>query len=145
MNTLNRAQTRALASVGDPNQIRAHWRALLQTPRKQTLTAVHHLIYTALLGRDWRAGFTPPTNARKLANGGFYAWGLFSALQALHDTRREATVLEPFDGLITRDTLVTLRQLIPLRQPWTLRPEHFAPGRFPFEAYEQPAATKGGS
>lgn len=144
MNTLNHAQTRALAPQGDAHLIRAHWRGLLHSPRKHTLTAPHHLVYAALLGRDWRRGFTPPTNARKLANGGFYDWGLFHALAGLHDHRAEAALLAPFDGLITRETLVALRTLIPLRQPWNLRPEAFAGGRFPFEAYEQPATIAGG-
>lgn len=71
MNTLSKARTGSLPGVASSTDLRAHWRALLQSPRRHTLTATHHLIYQALLGRDWRRGFTPPTNTRKLANGAF--------------------------------------------------------------------------
>ncbi len=136
MNTLTHAQTAALPGTGTSNEIRTQWRALLTSPRRHTLTAAHHLVYQALIGRDWRRGFTPPTNARKLANGGFNNWGLFHALHALHHQRREVELLAPFDGLVTSETLRELRRLIPYRFTWEQAPERFAGGRFPFDAYE---------
>ena len=142
MNTLSRAQTGSLPGAASFAALRAHWRTLMQSPRRHTLTATHHLIYQALLGRDWRRGFTPPTNARKLANGGFTDWGLFHALNRLHHNRLEPEALAPFDGLITADTLAALRSLIPYRRPWLLRPEHFADGAFPFDAYETGADSE---
>ncbi len=142
MNTLSKAQTSSLPGVASSAQLRAHWRALLQSPRRHTLTAVHHLIYQARLGRDWRRGFTPPTNARKLANGGFADWGLFRALHSLHHRRLEPNVLAPFDGLITAGTLEALRSLIPYRGSWQSRPEQYADGAFPFDAYESAAGNE---
>lgn len=142
MNTLSKARTGSLPGVASSTDLRAHWRALLQSPRRHTLTATHHLIYQALLGRDWRRGFTPPTNTRKLANGAFTDWGLFHALNTLHHSRLEPEALAPFDGLITADTLAALRSLIPYRRSWLLRPEQFADRAFPFDAYEPRAAEE---
>lgn len=135
MNTLSRAQTGSLPGAASIAVLRAHWRTLLRSPRRHALTATHHLIYQALLGRDWRRGFTPPTNARKLANGGFTDWGLFHALNRLHHNRLELDALAPFEGLITAETLSALRTLIPYQRPWLLRPEQFADGAYPFDAY----------
>ncbi len=135
MNTLSRAQTGALTPTS-AEDLRSHWRALLGTPRRHTLSATHHLMYQALLGRDWRRGFTPPTNTRKLANGGFADWGLFHALLGLHHQGREAEALAPFDGRVDHATLIALRRLIPIRQPYHVRPDQFAQGRFPFDAYD---------
>ena len=62
MNTLPRAVTaRWFESEYAFWTLRRHWRHLLGSERKYTLNATHHLLYQALLGRDWRRGFTPPT------------------------------------------------------------------------------------
>ena len=141
MNTVSRAQRVSFAPGSD--MLRARWRALLASPNRHSLTAVHHLLYQALRGRDWRRGFVPPTNPRKIANGAFFGWGLFRALQDLHDSRREAEILKPFDGLIDQAALDVLRRLIPYRWAYAFKPTDFVTGRFPFDAYEDAGTLRG--
>lgn len=143
MNTLTRAETTALLGETTANDLRAHWRTLMASPRRHSLSAAHHLLYTTLLGRDWRRSFTPPTNLTKLANGAFSDWGLFHALHTLHHRRREEALLTPFDGLITRQTLDLLRCLVPYRGAWQHTAAQFTGGGYPFDAYDEKAAEPG--
>jgi hypothetical protein len=142
MNTLSRALTaRFFLTADDYTAFQAHWRALLRSERRHDLAAAHHLLYAALLGRDWRKGFTPITNRRKLDNGAFHGWGLFPALYALHSQTCEAWLLAPFAGLVTPDMLHQVRALVPLVGVYAYRPDDFTPGAFPFDAYSGPAAS----
>jgi|GEM_PF-1514586 len=152
MNTLPRAMTAQILTDSNTYEaLRRRWREWLCSERKHELSAAQHLLYTALLGRDWRRGFTPMTNRRKLENGAFYGWVLFRALAILHAPSGAAELLAPFEGLITPAMLEKLRRLIPLEYPWTCRPEQFAEGSFPFEAYRDsapllaPAQSEGGA
>ena len=99
------------------------------------LTAAHHLLYLALRGKDWRRAFTPISNRRKLDNGAFVAWALFRALGSLHSPWNTDALLAPFEGAVTPEMLARLRELLPNPSPYRLRPEEFAGGAFPFEAY----------
>lgn len=137
MNTLSRAVTAQFFSSPDSyNALRQHWSSLINSERKHTLSTAHHLLYQALRGKDWRKGFTCATNQRKLDNGAFTGWVLFRALSILHQPSAEADLLAPFDGLVTPEMLRVLRTLVP-RGVWgyNLRPEQFADGAFPFDAY----------
>lgn len=147
MNTLSQAITAQILT--DPTayyNLRRHWSALVRSPRKHELTAAHHLLYLALLGKDWRKGFTCVTNPRKLENGAFYDWELFRALATLHSPSREMALLAPFDGLVTPAMLHQIRQLIPTRNVYTHQPDQFIDRSFPFEAYSVPvqASNHGG-
>ena len=64
--------------------IRQQWRALMNSARKHELSPAHHLLYLALLGKDWRLGYTLPTNRKKLANGALTGWILFRVISAIH-------------------------------------------------------------
>ncbi len=130
-----------LIDVETYHKLRQHWSALMRSPRKHELTAAHHLLYLALLVKDWRKGFTCVTNQRKLANGAFYAWGLFRALSVLHLSSSEAALLAPFDGLVTPAMLEQIRRLIPFQNKYNYRPEQFSTASFPFEAYRLPASV----
>jgi hypothetical protein len=113
MNTLPRAITAHwFTNPNDYWLLRSHWRAFLASGQRHTLTASHHLLYNALLGRDWRRGFTPPRNTRKLANGAFDGWALWRALGALHSSQPD-TLLAPFEGRVTVEMLAQLRQALP--------------------------------
>ena len=137
MNTLNRAATAHLSGSTDAyHALRAQWSAVVNSERRHALTAAHHLIYLALLGKDWRKAFTPITNRRKLENGAFYGWSLFKALKSLLTAGNDAHLLAPFGGLATPATLETLRKIIPAPNPYRLTPDQFAAGSFPFEAYD---------
>ena len=141
MNTLSRAITAQIFTHPDTYLLlRKHWSRLINSDRKQELSAAHHLLYLALLGKDWRKGFTPVTNWRKLENGAFYSWGLFRALQILHLKFHEETLLAPFEGIVTAEMLAQVRSLIPYRNSYSHSVEQFKAGTFPFEAYTLPKA-----
>ena len=143
MNTLPRAATAQFFPNPDSyNALRRHWSSLINSERRHTLSAAHHLLYLALLGKDWRKAYTCVSNPRKLANGAFTSWALFRALGILHSNMREAELLAPFDGLVTPAMLQVLRSLLPsMRMVYSLRPEQFVGGAFPFDAYIKPETT----
>lgn len=116
--------------------LRAHWSQLMNSERKHELTAAHHLLYTALIGRDWRKGFTLTTNQKRLANGAFDGWKLFPALMHLYSQHYETWLLAPFDDLVTSSMMQQIRQIIPRIQPHQCKVEDFMNGRFPFTAFD---------
>jgi hypothetical protein len=144
MNTLPRAITaRFFSQPEDYQTLKAHWKALHHSEQRQELTAAHHLLYLALLGKDWRKAFTPLTNQRKLENGAFGGWGLFQALSILHSHRAEEALLAPFAGLVTPAMLQLIRELVPALSPYRYQPQDFnGSGRvFPFDAYQTESLT----
>ncbi len=139
MNTLPRPVTAKLFTTPDSYfALRKHWSALVNSDRKHELSAAHHTLYLALLGKDWRKAFTPITNTRKLENGAFYEWGLFRALGKLHSKWHEEKLLSPFDGLVTAQMLQFIRSLLPAPTPSAYGPTTFANRDFPFDAYNVP-------
>ena len=143
MNTLPRAITaQVLTDQTTFQNLRQCWSELMRSPRKQELSAAHHLLYLALLGKDWRKGFTCITNQRKLENGAYHDWGLFRAMSMLHRTSCEAELLAVFDGVVTLDMLLHIRQLVPYQKKYNYRPDQFSPGNFPFEAYAVPISLQ---
>ena len=145
MNTLPRAVTaQFFPTVDSYNALRRRWSALMKSDRRHTLTAAHHLLYLALLGKDWRKAFTCPTNRRKLENGAFPGWMMFRAADRLHSTGRagragmeqaRAELLAPFDGLVTPEMLQAVCGHLPRINSYAFRPTDFAQGAFLFEAY----------
>ena len=136
MNTLPRAITAQwFPTPAAYYSFRAHWRNLLTSDRKHELAAEHHLLYLALTGKDWRRGFTPIANGRKLANGAFYGWSLFRALAAIRGPYAEEALLAPFDGLVTPTILQQLRRLMPPVHAYQFHQDDFKVASFPFEAY----------
>ncbi len=118
--------------------LRAHWSRLMNSEQKRELSAAHHLLYLTLMGRDWRKGFTPVSNQRKLENGGFYAWKMFKALRLLHSAYHDEWLLRPFGGLVTPEMLGRIRQFAPTAQPYEYAPEDFRDGSYPFPSYNFP-------
>jgi hypothetical protein len=142
MNTLPRAITAQILNDSETYySLCAHWGKLIRSPRKHELAAQHHLLYAILLGKDWRKGFTPISNRRKLDNGAYYAWRLFGALAALHLSSTQAELLAPFDGLVTPRMLEQVRKLVPAQNVYAFQPGQFAAG-FPFEAYSLPVSLQ---
>lgn len=136
MNTLNKAQTALLFPQPELyQQLRQHWSQLMNSERKHDLAAAHHLLYLALLGKDWRQGFTAPSNPRKLANGAYYGWAMFKSLTLFHSKHHETWLLSPFDGLVTLTMLAHIRELIPKVTAYTFGCEQYQSGQFPFAAY----------
>ncbi len=139
MNTLPRAITAQwFATTESYWSLRRHWHGLLQSERRHELNAAHHLLYLALLGRDWRREFTPPSNAAKLANGAFVSWSFFGALDSIHYGFQQPESLAPFDGRVTPAMVAALRPFVPRLSYFERQPEQFQPGQWPFEAYILP-------
>jgi hypothetical protein len=139
MNTLPRIVTAQFFPGAETYAaLRTHWRALMNSDSKRDLAAEHHLLYLALLGKDWRKGFTPITNERKLANGAFLGWALFRALWSLHNSFKDQWLLAPFEGIVTSDMLQQVRRVIPRPNAYQYRAADFTSATFPFDAYNLP-------
>ena len=142
MNTLPRAITaRFFPNPNSYNALRKCWSDLINSERKHQLSAAHHLLYLALIGKDWRRAFTPPTNQRKQDNGAFFGWGMFRALETIQLRYREEELRLPFDGAITPDMLNELRDLLPKLNAYIYKPSDFAHGSFPVNAYSEKIST----
>src|ERR1051325_11141977 len=138
MNTLSRAITARFFPNSDSyNALRKCWSDLINSERRHELTAAHHLLYLALIGKDWRKAFTFPINQRKLENGAFYGWKMFHALETIHSKFKEQELIAAFDGLITSQMLGELRSLLPTVNPYSYKVSDFANGAFPFSAYAE--------
>jgi len=139
MNTLPRAITAEFFDHPTTYPaLRAHWRALMTSDCATELAAEHHLLYLALLGKDWRKSFIPITNERKLANGAFQGWALFRALGALHHPYREQWLLAPFEGIVTSEMLQHIRQFVPRISAYGHQAAEFTSATFPVDAYVLP-------
>ncbi len=95
---------------------RARWSKLCYTTAdsdRPQLSPTHYLVYSALRGRDWRRGFTPVTNPKKLANGGRDDQGWVHALQKVHSSWYEGSTIDVFDGLVTKEMLAKVRAVLP--------------------------------
>jgi hypothetical protein len=142
MNTLSRAITARFFPKPDSyNAFRKHWSALINSERRHELSAAHHLLYLALIGKDWRKAFTPPSNPRKLANGAFWGWNMFHVLYAIRSKYKEEELLVPFDGQITSQMLSELICFLPYANQYTYKYTDFTNGSFPFEAYSEETKT----
>jgi hypothetical protein len=142
MNTLSRAITaRFFPNQDSYNALRKQWSVLMNSKSKSGLSAAHHLLYLALVGKDWRRAFTPPTNQLKLDNGGFFGWMMFRALQTLHNSFVETELLAPFEGLITLQMLQDIRSILPLIHAYQFQPQQFSNSAFPFEAFKDETFT----
>lgn len=115
-----------------------HWSKIMNADDKYKLDAAHHLLYLALRGKDWRKGFTPPSNQRKIDNGAFEGWILFSSLARIHSPVWENWLLEPFAGHVTLATLEHLRRFLPKVHAYAFKREQFSGHNFPFYAYNLP-------
>jgi hypothetical protein len=140
MNTLSRQDVLHLCGdLGRYRALRAHWSALMASPRRRTLNAAHHLLYCALIGHDWRRGFALTTSAVRIANGAFDGWTLFSSLNLIHGAARypwlAERLLAPFDGLIDEAALARLSARLPSPTAWKLSASEFENRAFPFGAF----------
>src|SRR5689334_8501228 len=115
MNRLNKIQTSAwFKNAGDYDALCAYWSALVNDKEaRKGLSAAHHLLYAALRGKDWRRGFCPITNPRKLENGAFFDMGARHAINRLHSKWHEDSLLTPFGGWVTGEMIQQIRELIP--------------------------------
>jgi hypothetical protein len=126
MDTLPRETREAFfESAEHYQQFRQHWSWLQNSPdRPRHLGPEHHLLVAALRGRDWRKGFRPPTNEKKLANGAGDGCGARRALFVIRWSKRPL-LLAPFNGLVTAAMLDKLTPFLKNPYGYTrLSPTH---------------------
>lgn len=94
--------------------IRARWCEVVHSDRKHELTAAHHLLYMALMNRDWRKAFTPIRRASRLANGAHPYQTVNTALWRVHSTHYwKQKWLAFFEGILTPEMLAEVLTRIP--------------------------------
>lgn len=74
---------------------------------KYALSSSQILLYAILRNRDWKKGWTTPTNPGKLVEHRAKMASAFSMIKAPYC---EEHLLKPFDGTITTEMLMALRE-----------------------------------
>jgi hypothetical protein len=111
MNTLSKDITKQFFK--DENgyaQLRARWSELMQDKeaRKQIKTE-HHILYSILIGRDWRKCIGDVRDEKKI-NNGYISKAYFAfcdLMSPYHDYRH----LIPFKGIVNDDVLKIIREI----------------------------------
>ena len=86
---------------------RAAFKKYVNSDDKYALQPVHFIIYAILRNRDWRDGWTIPQHpGKKIENQA----KLSSAWQMIKSPWCENLILKPFDGTITTEMLIALRE-----------------------------------
>lgn len=112
MNTLGKSITAAFFEAPEGYaELEQYWSSLVNSDARKELEAVHYLLYAALRGKDWRAGFTAATNAVKLENG--HRSAAMWAIASLHSKWSEQHILAPFCGKVSLEMLVRMRAVLP--------------------------------
>lgn len=95
-------------------QLKQHWSTLMQSERKHELGPEHHVLYLALLGKDFTKGFTPVTNPKKLDNG-MRQHPLLSLDKSLYTLQTRHAIKEliaPFGGIVSVEMVQRLQPLV---------------------------------
>ena len=74
---------------------------------KYGLWPSHFVLYAILRNRDWKKGWTFPTKTGKQVE---HRYKLSSAFNAIKSPYNEEYLLKPFDGTITTEMLMALRE-----------------------------------
>jgi len=114
MNTLSKSITAAwFIDASRYHNLRRVWRTLTNSNRKHVLGPLQHMLYLALLGKDWRRAFQPPTRPSKLASGALAAWPMPACLAQIRQNTIDDSDIALFEGAITRDDVKKLSQHMP--------------------------------
>ena len=105
MNTLSKELTaQILGGQAAWLKLRKKWAEILSSDRRNDLTAAHHLLANAALGRDWRKGFTSISEETRKGKNKLKSWispdqALFDALWDLRSANLDPhKILDPFEG-----------------------------------------------
>jgi hypothetical protein len=114
MKTLNRNITSEFFdSADDFAALERRWREIMNDgDLRKTLQCRHHLLYQMLRGKNWHAGLTMVTNAKKLANGAAVSWIGRLAVRSVKQDSVD-TLLAPFAGTVTDNAVIQLRDRLP--------------------------------
>ena len=75
MNTLPKAVTSTFFVNPDGFEVLSkRWKTICNDSVPRKLDAFSHYLYAILRGKDWKKGFTPPSNSTKIENGAFQGW-----------------------------------------------------------------------
>lgn len=115
MNTLNKEITKTFfTQEGDYERLEKHWSELVNSPQVHNLQHAHYLLYLAIRGKNWKKGFTPFRNHKKIVHQGVWNWGGTKALLMIYSKYQEDRLLAPFGGIITKEGLAELRSYLPV-------------------------------
>ena len=126
----------------DPSRyqaLRHQWRTLMNSQEKHALKPLHHLLYLALIGKDWRKAFGSPKRPTKLTSGALCAWPLPCALNLIQGGLLRQVDITVFAGTVSLDDVRSLSIYLP-RVPWQLQRDvaAWSSGAYPFDAYRAP-------
>ena len=71
------------------------------------LNSTHFILYALLRNRQWTDGWTTPTKPGKIDQ---QHWKVIYAFQGIKSTHNERELLAPFDGTITTEMLMAIRE-----------------------------------
>ena len=75
--------------------------------KKYGLSPCHFVLYAILRNRDWKKGWTYPSKAGKQVE---HQYKLSSAFSGIKSPYNEENLLKPFDGTITTEMLIAIRE-----------------------------------
>ena len=120
MNTLSKELTaQILGGQAAWLKLRKKWAEILSSDRRNDLTAAHHLLANAALGRDWRKGFTSISEETRKGKNKLKSWispdqALFDALWDLRSANLDPhKILDPFEGAISVKAFEALKFILP--------------------------------
>lgn len=116
MNTLGKKITSRFFEEQDGfAKMQAAWRANWQDKEfRDQLEPVHHFLYAALRGKDWRKGFEPIKNEVKLTNGQRAFGAATRSIELIRQGKED--LLKPFGGAVKLESLSLLMTCLPYDQ-----------------------------
>ena len=117
MNTLGKSITcRFFKTQAGYSELKTRWSATVASGEQ--LSAADHLLYLVLLGKDWRKGFMPASNAVKVENGALRGDGP-AFVRVQH--RLINGYVGPFADLLSEEALLLIPRLLP-KVGWQANP-----------------------
>jgi len=113
LKTLFKTNNESSCSKGDWFTSKEHYLEFIAAFKKSAndpeihLNATHFLIYAILRNKDWREGWTVPKKPNKLEH---YKGKMSTAFGIIKLPHMEQWLLSPFEGTITTEMLMTLRE-----------------------------------
>ena len=113
MRTLGKEITKTFFETEDGYQrLKKYWSNLMQDHKaRKSIKAEHHLLYLALIGKDWTKGFTSPINKNKI-NNGYRSSSRTTPDKAFSIWRYWWNKPSVFDGIIDENSIKKLKQYI---------------------------------
>lgn len=114
MKTLSKEITLGRFFNEDPEnyrKLREQWSKMVNSEKRVTLTLADHVIYLALIGKNWQKAITLPTNKNKVENHYKPKIKSFAERWEYNIGWQRNRVIEKFSGAITEEMYDALRAL----------------------------------